>query len=263
MLHPKPLASRWATGGAGLGRILPAFPGGVSEMVAQERSYIALFVTMALGPPPDATRLLLPLTLGASAPLTPPGAEARERVRSGFTLVELVITLLIVGIMANFMIPLFRPERFQLDSAMIRVGSALIAQQRNAVLRQHNLVVGVDTLQRQLRVHYDADNDATIGTAEQWFVIELGEGVVFGRGGAPARPLSGRTVSMEEEQDGLPALTYRRNGSASEQAIIYLTSERASRYGDIPTDGRAIEIERATGRVSCYSYRSGTWVQSC
>jgi prepilin-type N-terminal cleavage/methylation domain-containing protein len=201
--------------------------------------------------------------LGKSAPMFPPEAGACARVPNGFTLVELVITLLVVGIMADIMIPLIRPERFQLDSATIRVASSFIAQQRNAVLRQHNLVVGVDTLRRQLRVHYDADNDAAIGAGEQWFVVELGEGVVFGRGGAPARALSGRTVSMQQEQGGLPALTYRRNGSASEQAIVYLTSERAALYGDLPTDGRAVEIERATGRVSCYSYRSGAWVQSC
>jgi hypothetical protein len=146
---------------------------------------------------------------------------------------------------------------------MIRVASSFIAQQRNAVLRQHNVVVGVDTVQRHLRVHYDADNDAAIGTEEQWFVVEIGEGATFGRGGAPARALSSRTISMGQEQDGLPSITYRRNGSASEEVVIYLTSERASRAGDLPTDGRAVEIERATGRVSCYSYRTGAWVQSC
>ena len=173
------------------------------------------------------------------------------------------MTMLLVGIMSSIIIPLIRPEKFRLDSAVIEVGSSFTAQQRNAVLRQHNIVVGVDTLQRRLRVHYDVNNDGVLDAGEQWYVVELGDGVVFGRAGAPARAMSNKTVSMEQEQDGLPIITYRRNGSASEEAIIYLTSERGALSGAFATDARAIEIERATGRISCYSYTSGAWLSSC
>jgi hypothetical protein len=65
-------------------------------------------------------------------------------------------------------------------------------------------------------------------------------------------------VTWTETQDGLPALTFRRNGSASEESILYLTSERGA-----VEDTRAIEIERATGRLRCYSYATGTWIQTC
>ena len=183
--------------------------------------------------------------------------------RAGFTIVELVMVMLIVGIMASIVVPMIRPERFQLDSAVIEVASSFTSQQRNAVLRQHNTVVGVDTVERHLRVHYDLDNDGEIGTAEQWFVIELGDGVTFGRGGAPARPMSNLSVSMAKVQGSLPVITYRRNGSASEEAIIYLTSPRGALSGSYPEDSRAVEIARATGRVTCYSYASGAWEQAC
>ncbi len=181
----------------------------------------------------------------------------------GFTLIELVMVMLLIGLMANIVIPLMRPEKFRLDSASIEVASTLTAQQRNAVLRQHDVVMAFDTAQRRIRVHYDADNDGDMETGENWYVVELGEGVVFGRGGAPARPMSPLDLSMSQEQDDLPALTFHRNGSASEEAIIYITSERAGRSGGFPEDTRAVEVERATGRVTCYSYASGSWVQSC
>jgi len=187
----------------------------------------------------------------------------RHDNRTGFTLIELVMVMVLVGIMVGIVAPLIRPESFRLDSAVIEVGSSFTAQQRNAVLRQHNVVVAVDTAQRRLRVHYDINNDGELGTDEQWYVVELGDGVTFGRGGAPARPMSGKTVSMEKKQDGFPAITYRRNGSASEEAIIYVTSDRAALASAFPEDARAIEIERATGRVSCYSYKSGAWLHSC
>jgi prepilin-type N-terminal cleavage/methylation domain-containing protein len=188
--------------------------------------------------------------------------NARES-RTGFSLVELVMVLLLMGLMATIVIPLIRPEKFRLDSAVVEVGSTLSAQQRNAILRQHNVVLAMDTAERRVRVHYDADNSGSIDAGEQWQVVELGDGVAFGRGGAPARPRSGLAISLTAQQDGMPALTFRRNGSASEEAVLYLTSERAAGTVSFAAEARAIEIERATGRVSCFSYATGAWVQTC
>jgi hypothetical protein len=109
------------------------------------------------------------------------------------------------------------------------------------------------------------NNDNAMDAGEEWFVVELGDGIVFGRGGAPARPLGAGPISMTQAQAGLPALTFHRNGSASEEAIIYFTSERAGSSGGntFARETRAVEIERATGRISCYSYATGEWVRTC
>lgn len=184
--------------------------------------------------------------------------------RDGVSLIELIMVMLLVGVMAGIVAPLLRPEKFRLDGGVVLLGSTLNAQQRNSVLRQHNIILAVDSAQSRLRVHYDSDNDGTIDSGELTNVVELGEGVVFGRGGTPARAMSGSMVSLVGAQDGLPALTFRRNGSASEEAILYLTSERARvSGGSFVEDTRAVEIERATGRVRCYSYSSGSWIQTC
>jgi prepilin-type N-terminal cleavage/methylation domain-containing protein len=183
----------------------------------------------------------------------------------GFTLVELIMVMVLMGILIGIVAPLMRPEKFQMDGAVVEVASTLTAQQRNAVLRQHDIVLAVDSAKNEIRVHYDLDNDGTVDSGEPFHVVQLDRGVTFGRGGTPARPMGSNTTSLTSTQDGLPALTFHRNGSASEEAVVYLTSARAGvgSPAGYPDDGRAIEIERATGRVRCYSYATGTWIQTC
>lgn len=185
--------------------------------------------------------------------------------RDGVTVVELILVMSLIGIMATIAAPMLDKEKFQLNGAALTVGSTFAAQQRNSVMRQHNIVLAFDTTEHTMRVHYDLDNDNTIDAGENFSVVELEEGVVFGRGATPARPLSSDPISLTGTQDGFPALTFRRNGSSSEEAIVYVTSQRSRTTGGTTysEDGRAIEIERATGRVRCYSYASSSWVQTC
>ena len=180
----------------------------------------------------------------------------------GVSLIELVLVMVLVGIVIGIAVPSIRPERFKLDAAAIHVVTMLNAQQRAAVLRQHNVVLAFDTVEGLIRVHYDEDNDNTIDSNENWHVVELEDAVTYGLGGADPRPMSALSVSLTEEQDDLPSLTFRINGSASEEGIIYVTSIRsiAETSG---VDTRAIEIDRATGRTRCYSYQSAMWVEGC
>jgi prepilin-type N-terminal cleavage/methylation domain-containing protein len=187
----------------------------------------------------------------------------RQIGRAGVSLIELIIVMLLIGIMAGIVAPLLRPERFQLDAALVLVASTMTAQQRNSIMRQHDIVLTLDSAGSRIRVHYDRDNDNVIDAGEPTSVVELEEGMTFGRGQTPARAMGSGTISVTETQGTFPSLTFRRNGSASEQAILYLTSQRARTASAFTEDGRAIEIERATGRVRCYSYGSGAWVQTC
>ena len=183
--------------------------------------------------------------------------------RDGFSLFELLMVMLLMSIMAGIVIPLIQPQKFQMDAAVVVVASTFTAQQRGSILRQHDMVIVVDSANGWLRAHRDADNDGTIDAGENFSVIQLDDGVVFGRGTATARPLGGAMNTFTDSQDGMPALTLRRNGSASSESILYLTSAREALSGAYPLDTRAVEIERATGRVRCYSFQPGSWIQTC
>ena len=182
--------------------------------------------------------------------------------RTGFSLIELIMIMLLVGIMAGIAAPQLRPEKFQLDATAVLLASSVNAQQRAAVLRQHNVVIAFDTILFRLRVHYDANNDNVIDSDESWHVVQLDDNVRFSLGGATARALGSTAISVTGEQTDLPALTFRRNGSASEESIIYVTSIK-SQNENSGTDTRAVEIARATGRTHCFSFASGAWVQTC
>ena len=182
---------------------------------------------------------------------------------SGVSLVELIMVMLLLSIIVGIAAPMVRPEKFQMDGGLVTVASTLTAQQRNSVLRQHNVVLAIDSANSRIRVHYDLDNDGTVDGGENTHVVELEEGVVFGRGVATARAAGGAMNTFTDTQDGMPALTFRRNGSASTEAILYVTSRRAATAGAYAMDTRAIEIERATGRVRCSSFRTDSRALAC
>lgn len=192
-------------------------------------------------------------------------SEIPRNRQDGFTLIEMLIVMLLIGVMVGIVAPALRVQKFQMDGAVLQVASTMMAQQRTAVLRQQNVVLAVDSVNRMMIVHYDADNDGTIDAGEETRVIQLEDDVTFGRGGATARPLGGDMNTFADTQGGLPAIIFRRNGSASSEAILYLTSMRAASAAgaSFQEDTRAIEIERATSRIRCYSFDSGAWVQSC
>ena len=178
----------------------------------------------------------------------------------GFTLVELLYVLVIVGILAGVAAPLLDVDRFRMNSAVIEVGTELMAAQRAAILRGHNIVVTMDQAGNRLRVHTDANNDGMIQGTESWKVLELPEGVTFGLVEAPKLSQFQPPFTFKKKQGTYPAVTFHRNGSASERGIIYLT---AIDGGAKAENARAVEVIRSTAKVKCWSYDTGTWIETC
>jgi hypothetical protein len=189
--------------------------------------------------------------------LTPDGSPLRgER---GISMTELVAVLVIVGITTAIVAPKIDLPHFGIDAAMRTVGTTLMVAQRDAVAAQHDIIVSFDTAGRALRIHWDADNDDTEDAGERVRTVGLDDGVTFGRPTeVAARSFGGGSVNFATV-NGLPAVIFRRNGSASESGGLYLTSLRALQPGaSRPDDTRAIEFERATGRAEWFRYQ-GAW----
>ena len=119
-------------------------------------------------------------------------------------------------------------------------------------------MVDSDTVAASLRVVDDTNNNGQADPGEHQRAIPL-DRIVFGRGSAPAYLSWNATVSFTKKFGGLPALTFHRDGSASEAGALYLTTPRALSDPRYAGDTRVIVIDRATARVSWFRASPPSW----
>jgi prepilin-type N-terminal cleavage/methylation domain-containing protein len=181
-----------------------------------------------------------------------------NRDRRGFTLVEALTVIVIIGLMAGIAIPRSGVATYRANSGAQVVATALIYAQRQAISRQADTRVAFDVANNELRIHEDANNDNVIDLNERVTMTALPEGVTFGRGAAPARAMGGAVVTFTRTQGLLPVVIFRRDGSASENGGAYVTTVDGLSVGRT-ADVRAVELSRATGRASWFSYATGAW----
>ena len=186
----------------------------------------------------------------------------RNQPRAGFTIIELLIVLVVVGIVVAMAAPKIDTVKYRLESDMQGVGMALLAAERQAITQQHDVIVTFDVAQGVVHIITDVNNNGVQDAGERERGVALSEGVVFGRAGAPARPMWPGPVTFTKLIGGFPALVFHRDGSGSEAGGFYLTSARAAASGTRPEDSRAIELERATGRGTWYRYGPPVWRRS-
>jgi Tfp pilus assembly protein FimT len=181
----------------------------------------------------------------------------------GFTLVEALTVMVVVVALVGFALPTLDVTRFRLDDEVESIALMVTSARRLAVLRHHDIVLAFDRPGARIRLHHDRDSDGTVDSGEEVRFIRLRAEFVFGSGGAAPLVPGPATVSFVAVQDGLPSVTFRENGSASESGVIYLTTREASADADLREYARAIEVDARTGVVTCMSYRTSTWEVAC
>lgn len=198
------------------------------------------------------------MTVYSSNPTPSSVPPRRSSDQRGFSLIEALTVIVIVGVMASIALPRTGVARYQANTGAQVVASALTYAQRQAISRQADTRVAFDVVNNELRIHEDEDNDNVIDLDERVTMTALPEGVTFGLGAAPARPMGGAVINFARTQGGLPVVIFRRDGSASEHGGVYVTTVAGLSLGR-PGDVRAVEVSRASGRAAWFSYASGAW----
>jgi len=200
---------------------------------------------------------------GASDPGGPAGSGLTRwiRPRPGISLVELITVMVFVGIVLTIAIPRINIKGIRMDAASRSINMMLLAAQRSAIQKQHNVVVAFDTVNLAIRVHEDRDNDGVMDPGELVRVHPLQEGIRFSRGVATPLAMGGNRVNYAKTQAGLPAVTFSRAGNASEFGGFYIRS--FPRGFDPSPDTRGFQIDRATGRTERFTWinATSTWMR--
>jgi len=184
----------------------------------------------------------------------------RTASRWGFTLAEIMIAVVLIGIVAVFALPKLNWSAYRVNGAARAVTGLLGRAQRMAVTDQSNVNVIFDVPNQAIKIHEDANNDNVIQNTERVRSYPLGEGIIFGNGGAPAHTYTPMPISFTRTQNGLFEIIFRRDGSASENGGFYITTT-TSQNSTRPKDARAIEVTRSTGRADWFQYTGAAWVQ--
>ncbi len=175
------------------------------------------------------------------------------RDRKGYSIGELLWVIVILSILAALAIPRLDWMKYRINSESRNISLQVTYAQRLAVSLQHNVQVTIDHTTRRLIVDEDKNNDGAYGSNERRRVIALDDGVNFERNSVPDLPAPAPT-------NELYTIVYRRDGSADQSGVIFLNSIRDVNMGT-NGDARALEITRATGRATVYTYATGSWVK--
>lgn len=182
--------------------------------------------------------------------------------RNGFTLLELLIVLGIAAAVAMIAIPSIDVMGMRVSSSARQVGMTLLNAQRLAILKQHTVIVSFDTAHLMVGLHEDRNNNGTVDAGENRNFVKLEDGVVFGRGSAPAATFGEAAITFEKSQAGMPMVAFNRSGSAGEYGGFYMTSKRSAAAAQYARDTRGFEVNRGTGRTIMYGYSNLGWKRS-
>jgi len=183
----------------------------------------------------------------------------QHRRARGFSLIELLLVISMIGVLAAFAMPRILVDNTQVDTATRTFGMSLMVAQREAVARQHNVLLVIDTSAHTINTVWDANNNATADAGEKTRPFLIPERVVLGRpASVSALGTATEGVPITLKLGDRPMLVLQRNGSIDRGVTLYFTTV-SSMAGSTKVDARAVVLARATARPDSYVWTGSSW----
>ena len=145
----------------------------------------------------------------------------RSRSRFGFTMIELLMIVTIIGLMALIMLLRIRVDNVSVDTTARAVSMSMMVAQRDAVSRQQNVIVAFDTAAHTVRTVWDANNNGVMDSGERAHPFLLPEKVIIGRPSAvPKLGGPGEVASTSRSTAKGPYFIMQRNGAVPLTATL-------------------------------------------
>ena len=181
--------------------------------------------------------------------------------RSGFTMIETLLVLAIIGIVAAIGLPKLDVYKYRSDATAVMIRSLMMQAQREAVVGQHDLIVSIDTIKHRIILGFDKNNDGSIAEGERIRTQALPDQSKFVN---PSNPLGTSGLNafgpiraeMITTLSGFPSVIFRRDGSVNTTLELYTTSAR-----NRPKDRRVTTVIQATGRTEYQRWNGTAWVK--
>lgn len=178
--------------------------------------------------------------------------------RSGFSMLELTVTIVIIGMMAAMALPKMDLARMRSDAVLRQISMICVQAQRTALAKQYNVLVAFDVANGRVRFVEDKNNSNTFDAGDRDTWTTLDPDVEFTS--APAA-LEGSTQPVTFARprllDGLPMVVFRRNGAASSDGVVFVTAKPSD-----PGATRGLTITQSTGRAEGFKWNGANWVRA-
>ena len=85
----------------------------------------------------------------------------------GFTTLEVLLVVAIIGILAVVALPRIDLYRIQANSAVQIMSTSMVAAQREALTKQHDMILTFDVPNRRIRLIWDANSNSVVDGNER------------------------------------------------------------------------------------------------
>ena len=176
--------------------------------------------------------------------------------KKGFTLIEMIITMTIIGIVSAIAIPNFSKwkEKHEINGQAQKVYFDLMLARTTAVKSNNNVRVTFNLVANTYTIHEDSNDDGTVDAGENLKNAVLENNVQFAYN-VGITDTDNNAVTSAVSFGGAQVVVFDSRGQASSSGSVLLL--HLSDIGISDDRARLISILQATGGVDYWTY-SGT-----